>query len=227
MAKSTSKTSIGLYTLIGILLVLVVIFLVLYALNLSSYGSLKSNYNTLQSSYNSEKSNFSTLQANYNKLLTKYATLNASFLNLSKIYNATEYNLTHPYVKILADKQVVTIPPETYNYTAGSYEAPSYNFSFYAPYPGYLIVNYTVSPINNNLLNSTFAIYVTNEKPYYSNGVVTINSYVSPFERFDGSNGQTAILPIINGTNYILLTNYNNQTVTAEFSMKYVGFHTS
>ena len=102
------------------------------------------------------------------------------------------------------------------------------NFSFSAPYPGYLVVNYTVSPINNNLTNGTFFIYVSTQKPYYSGGVLATNEYIAPVDSYAGPNGQTAILPIVNGTNYMLLSNfYYNQTVTAEFSIKYFGFHTS
>ena len=178
-----------------------------------NYSVLQSNYNTLKSNYTTEKVNFSSLHAAYN--------------NLSEKYNITEYNLTHPYIKILADKQIVSIPAETYNYTTGSYEAPSYNFSFSAPYPGYLVVNYTVSPINNNPKNSTFSLQVSTEKPYYYGGVVNFDSYVDPYITYAGPNGQTFNLPVINGTNYVMLNNFNNQTVTIEFSMKYVGFHTS
>lgn len=122
----------------------------------------------------------------------------------------------------------MSIPPETYNYTTGFYVAPSYNFSFYATYPGYLMINYTVLPINNNLQNATFSVYVSTQRPYYFSVVLTINNYIAPVEKYSGPNGQTAILPVVNGTNYVLLTNFNyNQTVTAEFSIKYVGFHTS
>ena len=227
MAKSESKPKTGFYVVIGILLVLVAVFAVLYAQTLSSYAQTQGSYSSVKYNYSVLQSNYNTLKSNYTIEKVNFSSLQAAYNNLSEKYNITEYNLTHPYIKILANKQVVSIPPETYNYTTGFYEAPSYNFSFSAPYPGYLVVNYTVSPINNNLENSTFAIYITTEKPYYSGGVATVNSYILPYEKYSGSAGQTAILPIVNGTNYVLLNNYNNQTVTAEFSIKYVGFHTS
>ena len=228
MAKSVSKPKTGFYVVIGILLVLAAIFAALYAQTLSSYAQTQGSYSSVKYTYSVLQSNYNTLKSNYTTEKVNFSSLQATYNNLSEKYNITEYNLTHPYIKILANKQVVSIPPETYNYTTGFYEAPSYNFSFSAPYPGYLVVNYTVSPINNNLTNGTFFIYVSTQKPYYSGGVLATNEYIAPVDVYTGPNGQTAILPIVNGTNYVLLSNfYYNQTVTAEFSIKYFGFHTS
>lgn len=170
--------------------------------------------------YNNLRYNYSSLQNILNLTSIKLA-------NMSVKYNATRYNLTHPYVRTLYSNYVVSIAPETYNYSANTWVYGVYNFSFDAPYLGYLVINYSVDPSNITLKSSTFWFYVSKQKPYYLNGTLTLNSYVQPYSVYAGPDGSTEIIPITNGTNYVLMQNTENKTATVDFSVKYFGLHTS
>ena len=212
----------------------IIVMLVLFALAYIHVANLYSNLNSNYTLYKTQSQNqISTLQTQISILQTqlnsnKTLLLNMSkiLLNMSKKYNTTEYNLTHAYVKVLLNDQIETIPPETLNYTDNTWYAPSYSFSFNATYPGYLIINFSVTPNKNNLKNSTLDIYVTTKKPYIQGGVPIVNSYVAPFSQYAGPNGSVKV-PITNGTNYLEFTNFNNETVPIQLTITYVGFHTS
>jgi len=105
MAKSVSKPKTGFYVVIGILLVLVAVFAVLYAQTLSSYAQTQGSYSSVKYNYSVLQSNYNTLKYNYITEKVNFSSLQAAYNNLSKKYNITEYNLTHPYIKILANKQ--------------------------------------------------------------------------------------------------------------------------
>ena len=221
MAKSETKPNNAPHLMVIVILILAVAAMAyLYAQKAGAYTQETNAYGSINSNYTNLKGTVSTLQS-------QLASVRSQLASNNSLLSSLQYNLTHPYMMNLENKKVIGIGPATYNYTVQSWEPSSYNFSFNAPYPGYLIVNYSAAPINNNLENSTFVVYVSTEKPYYSTGVLNLNAYVEPYVRYSGPNSQTAMLPVINGTNYVVMTNYNNVTATVEFSIKYVGFHTS
>ncbi|MCL5105894.1 MAG: hypothetical protein M1331_00645 [Candidatus Marsarchaeota archaeon] len=251
MPTKTNKTKSNMelfYAIIAILFVVAALFAYGYMQITSSYSSIKANYATLQINYNTQgnqlntaNSNLANISKNYDKQGNQLNTANSNLANISKKYNAskssyttllskyniTEYNLTHPYTKALFTEQVISVPAETYNYSLSSYQAGVSNFSISVPYSGYIILNYTVAPVKQGINGSTFSIYISNEKPYYSQGELIFNSYIKPYTQFNGQPTTKLIIPVVNGTAYFLLYNFENQSATIDFSINYVGFHTS
>jgi hypothetical protein len=209
----------------GIIAVLAIVVVVLLYFNLET----SANYTSLNNAYLQATSEIGTLNTNSSHLIAQINSTQSNLDVLSAQYNKTDYNLTNPYTEILYNKDVVSIPAETYNYSLGTWNdsKANFNFSFNAPYPGYLVMNYSVSPENDNPVNATFWIYESNEKPYYQGGSIELNSYVTPYTDYAGPSGSTFVIPITNGTNHIIMYSYENQSTAVEFSVKYVGFRTS
>jgi hypothetical protein len=103
----------------------------------------------------------------YMKLNETYNVLQSNFSKQETQLNVTKYNLTHPYTKVLYYQHTINLPESnstyTYNSTGYNYYTDTasgytynytftwgrFNFSFYAPYTGYLIFNATSSIPNN------------------------------------------------------------------------------
>jgi hypothetical protein len=217
MSNKNSSNKTG-YALLVLAFVVALIALLYY--NSQINGSSANQLAAYSSHYNSLQNNYSALQGVLNMTSIKLA-------NLSVHYNATKYNLTHPYVNTLYSGYIFALNPEIYNYTYGSWIPGQYNFSFNAPYPGYIVLNYSVAPSNQSVLSSTFEIFVSREKPYYTNATLEFNSYTYPYTKYAGPSGSTTIIPVTNGTNYVEIFNYQNKTATVDLSVKYFGLHTS
>ena len=179
---------------------------------------------------------------------------------MSKKYNATEYNLTHPYTQVLYSSQTINLPRYNIsNYTLNSVSNIYYynvtwgrsNYTFNAPYHGYLIFNGT-STIQNNPSPSycEWEVYLSNKLGsrnvsatftgnntgyiykyayrYQGEDELFINLTSAPFTELCPVQSVTYLIPVSKGENYLLIDNDNStlgQTVT--FSAKYVGLHTS
>lgn len=193
------------------------------------------NYSQALSSANS---NYSTLQTQSQSIISA---LQNQVLNTTSSYINAEYNLTHPFIEMLYKNESVNIPPATgvtyYNTTYGkqltSYEPGEYDFSFNAPYYGYLLFNETNSGMNSTLKSAPFKMFIATVPPSDFPTVAgqkyhSFNTYLAPAIVLGPQSGKTYIIPVENGTNYVIFYNYNyNQSVTATFNMEYVGFRTS
>ena len=150
-------------------------------------------------------------------------------------------------VQVLYSKKTVRLQAPTYNpyynYVIGCYWTDgSYNFSFYAPYAGYLVFNETNTGIPANFTNSYFGAYISTQKPRYFKPQpynetsfcpgFTMLSTTEPWTAIGAYNNQTLIVPIKNGTNYILFYNGNANDqhgvnpfpINVTFSITYYGF---
>ncbi len=144
------------------------------------------------------------------------------------------------------NKTISLAPPRynpNYNYVTGCYWIDGYyNFSFDAPYSGYIVFNQTNSGIPTNYTTAYLDLVVSTEKPRYVaasayNGSYwcsgeTVQSNVAPYTVVAPYNNQTMIIPVVSGINYFFFDNGNaNQEygvnpfrVNVTFSMKYYGF---
>lgn len=232
MVKATASqpNAKGYFAVIIVVALIAVGFAYLYMQKSSAYTQETGLYNNLNSNYSTFKtqtqSQISTLQGSLTNVQNQLAENKTLLSNVSKKYNTTEYNLTHPYTQIILNNQVETIKPETLNTTDNTWYAPSYNMSFNATYPGYLIINFSAAPNNNNLKNSTLDIYVTQRKPYIQGGVPIVNDFLGYYSAYAGPNGSVKI-PVSPGTNYIDISNFYGQTVPVQLTITYVGYHTS
>lgn len=150
-------------------------------------------------------------------------------------------------VQILYHNKTIQLSAPTYNpnynRVTGCYWIDGYeNFSFYAPYSGYIIFNETNNGIPTNFTSPYFDAVFSTEKPRYVlaspyNGSYwcsgeTVQSNIAPYTVIAPFNNQTMIIPVRNGTNYFYLENGNaNQEfginpfpINVTFSMKYYGF---
>jgi hypothetical protein len=259
------------YVAIAVLFVIVIAFVYLYLQTTSLYNSVKSNYVALQTNYNTQEnqlnnanSNLVTNKSNYAVLLNKYnatlVTTKSNYAVLLNKYNATEYNLTHPYTKTLFDQKTINLPRlassnYSYNSTSNIYFYSEswgrFNYSFYAPYSGYLVFNGTSTIINipspstciwqvfvsNKVgwrnVSSTFvgnnSGFIYNYRYRYSgNDGLFINLTSTPWVELCPLQSVTYYIPVYKGENYLFIDNYNSsQGITVTFSAKYVGLHTS
>lgn len=150
--------------------------------------------------------------------------------------------------KILYYKKTVSLPAATYNpyynYVIGCYwTSGAYNFSFNAPYAGYIVFNETNTGMPNNFSVGYFSTYISRQRPLYFRPQPYNNtsfcpgwdflSQIDPWSLIYTYNNQTAIIPVKNGTNYVLFYNENaNQEhgvnpfpINVTFSMTYYGFN--
>jgi hypothetical protein len=223
MAKSERKEqrpTLCIITLITLILIAGT-FAYLYTQKLSAYSQLQ-----LQ------------LASNKTLLSATLAELNATkdkLVQISTKLNATEYNLTHPLIQTLYDKEIINVPPaEMYpspDNTTYTYVPGQYNFSINVPYPGYINITETNTGLTNNATNGHFSIYVSQQKPIvdrnYTQPYLWFSSFYSPRTQTSPANGVTVTIPVLNGTTYIIFYNYNYNTgITVTFSIKYVGFRT-
>lgn len=130
-----------------------------------------------------------------------------------------------------------------YNYVTGCYWIDGYyNFSIIVPYTGYIIFNETNNGIPTNFTEGYFSVAFSTEKPRYVNVSSYNESYwctgetfqtnIAPYTTLLPYNNQTMLIPVKNGTNYIVFYNGNaNQKhgvnpfpINVTFNMKYYGF---
>jgi hypothetical protein len=238
--------------------ILVIILLIYF------YTQASSNYKSILPKYSALVSN--NLELN-TELASQLPALQNSLSSLTAKYDQIEYNLTTPYTKLLYSSYSVDIPGRNVSQpnTTTTYAGPigtfnttnsityyTYNFSFYAQYPGYLLFNVTSSKVNTQT-NPTWAVLVSNSKiaqnntlkyynfesgGYYENAFSPIitgrgtykinfdqNAPVSIYAPTPPQAGETVKIPVNSGTVYVWIANFNNQSITATFSAKYVGFH--
>jgi hypothetical protein len=156
--------------------------------------------------------------------------------------------MNNTVIEILYANKTVTIPAMQHNYVGynlviGCYwMAGYYNLSFNAPYPGYIVFNETNSGIPTNFTNTYFVAYLSSEKPRYTPpqpyndtsfcpGEI-VQSNIAPWTQISPYDNQTMIVPIRNGTNYVIFENMNGYDkkginpfpINVTFSMKYYGF---
>ncbi len=238
--------------------IVTLIVLILYAgLSISSTQSI---YH-----YIGLESNYSSLTVTSSREL---ASLETAFSSLSVRYNTTEHNLTTRYTKLLYSNYGVniparsaTIPVTTANYTGpvGTFNTTylvkyyTYNFSFNAPYPGYILLNATSTGANTES-NTTWEIIVSNGRPL-ENGTLNYHDYQSgtyyqgsyspmvtkrgtykidmnmsqPYSIYAPLPSQSSgsvMVPVTNGTVRVWIINFANRSITSSFSAEYVGFHT-
>ena len=130
-----------------------------------------------------------------------------------------------------------------YNYVTGCYWIDGYyNFSISVPYTGYIVFNETNTGIPTNFTEGYFSAAFSTEKPRYVNVSSYNESYwctgetfqtnIAPYTMILPYNNQTMLIPVKNGTNYIVFYNGNaNQKhgvnpfpINVTFNMKYYGF---
>lgn len=237
--QNNAKMQIWAYGVIAILVVIV--FVLLFAnsqnksptpqtitVNLSGSNSSQ-NLAALQANYSAEVARFNNLQQNYTSLLGKYE---ATSSNQQKIIQV-----------LYSDKTVyITAPVHNYNYSYlnGCYWIDGYyNFSFNAPYAGYVIFNETNTGKPNNKTFGWFGMYISTQKPVYAiispynlTGCTGESMWYieTPVTGIAPAKNQTMIIPVTNGTNYVIFYNGNaylpwglDNPINVTFSMKYVG----
>ena len=180
------------------------------------------NYNMTSKNYNTTIMNLSILRAQFSNLTQSYDSLNEKYIH-------TESNLTTPYTEVLFNNELITVPASYYDSYTGLYFVGVYNYSFDAPYSGYLIINATPSILNNDNYDN-WVIYFSQEKPYFVNGTLSFDRYLATFATIAPAQGITYIVPVHSGMNYMLIYNVNytiDSTIGIFMNMKYVGFHTS
>jgi hypothetical protein len=212
------------------------------------------------------------LRANYSTLGVssgaQIASLRQEVALASLKYNESEYNLTNPYSKPIYTNYQVNIPKRgvinpvtrvnssgpiaTFN-TTYLQRYYTYNFSFNASYPGYLLLNATSTGANTQsnttweflvgnsriLQNGTLDDYEFGSGTYYqgaytptvtNRGTYSISMNVSqPYSVYaplPTQSSSSVRIPVDNGTVNVWIVNFANRSITVTFSAKYVGFHT-
>ncbi len=248
----TSKNNRGnsSFTFIGISVLLLLIIVALayfYMQEMGAYNGLNSNYTNQQNQISALKSQLAS-----NKTL----------------YTNAENNLTNPYTEILFTDYSVSLPE--YNETISNFtgsgvqnyygEYSTYtatdnftwgrlNYSFNAPYSGYLVFNST-STLMNTGKACAWIVYETGKQPQYRNSTTTqitlsnttyiykdhfagndglfANLTYAPWSELCPLQGVTYDIPVTKGENYLLIDNENEtQGLTVTFSLKYIGYHSS
>ena len=228
----TLKPNLSVFAAIIVALIILIVILVFFVLQISkahsqvqnAYNNLSSNYMALKTQSQSQQVQISTLQ---NQLVANKTLLSSITTHLSSMtnkYNITEYNLTHPYTRILYNDFTINLQAGTYNYyispSNSSYKPGEFNFSFTAKYPGYVIFNGTSS-------NPYWLLAITqNNYTLTRNNSFSENTWFLNYP-LNQSIAPTQELPILPGIVHVYIYNYNSTGDTVSFSLKYVGFHTS
>lgn len=236
--KAASKTPVLTY---GIIVMLLIVIAALFYSNSQS----KQAITYANSGSGSQNQSYASLQANYSMLVSKLNGLEQNYTALMVERNSSGNVATQEVVQSLySDKTVhIAAPTHNYNYSYlnGCYWISGYdNFSFYAPYAGYIIFNQTNTGKISNKTFNWFGISVSTQKaqydvisPYNLTGCTgeTFWSIIAPWVYAGPANNQTIIIPVTNGTNYVILYNNNayapwsfDSPINVTFSIKYVGF---
>lgn len=271
--KEVEERQYLLVVCLTISIIIMIILLTRYNLVDASYIKLLYNYSSLLSSYSSLNTTlhlqFAPLQSSFAAMLIKYNKTEQNLTALSKLYNKTEQNLTAPYTSTLYSNYAVNIPKRNFSQSntiisySGSLETVNitssttyytYNFSFNALYPGYLLFNGTSTGVNSQT-NSSWEVLVSNNKiipngtlqyynfqsrSYYQNiytpaaansGTYKVNfdqnSMRSIYSPTPSQASGTIQIPVGSGIVHVWIVNFNNQSATVTFSAKYFGLHTS
>jgi hypothetical protein len=215
--------------------------------------------------YNQNAATYSISIQNYSQLYSKFNMSQNQLNAMTFKYDAAYYNLTNPYTKVLYNDYGVNIPKKNVSAsnTNITHTGPTefinitnivtyytYNFSFNATYPGYIILNASSTALNTQT-NTTWEFVVSNyniipngtEKYYnfqsgsgvYSPTITNRGTYKVNFDQNSPravyapmpiqGEGQVNV-PVGPGTVHVWIVNFNNQSIAATFSAKYVGFHT-
>ena len=261
MPKASVKTSGASFYIVLALLILMVIIsaFMFYFLGqkTNQYTQLFGNYTTLHSSYSLISTALNTTKAElagkhiYLKIILQSTNLTTPLYRkpvfAQHTINLPRYNYTYTYSSTGYNSSTGLLSSFTYNYTV---TWGRFNYSFYVPYPGYLIFNGT-STLANHPSPSTclWVVYESNKLGYHNvsttksllnNAIYTyiyhypgldglfVNLTSSPFVELCPIQSVTYYIPINKGVNYLLIDNINStQGATVTFSAEYVGFHTS
>ena len=215
-------------------------------------------YSTIQKT--TLEQNLTIINSKYSAVLSNLTSTKNSYNSLSSKYNNLDYNLTHTYNKTIFNQKTINLPRYNSTYTVNAtlsgftyiYDITegALNYSFYVPYPGYLIFNATSTLSDSSSCN--WDVYFTLEKPYYVNqtqsstgSAIDYNLTTYIYNYFDGARmslnstryvwsyvcpdqNKNYVVPVSTGTNYILFYNNNSTNpVTITFNAKYVGYHTN
>ncbi|MCL4383708.1 MAG: hypothetical protein M1168_03240 [Candidatus Marsarchaeota archaeon] len=267
MAKTDNSKSKNIpYLPIIIILVLVVIGVgFLYIQKSSAYSQEIKSYSNLNSNYTSFKTQS---QNQLSSLQTQISTLQTQLTQNKTLYQNAENNLTNPYQQVLYDQKTINLPRFNYTYTyndsgynssTGLYSGFDYiynytwgrfNYTFNAPYAGYIIFNATSTIINNpNPSTCAWIVYESNKLGWRNVSVTTetlynttytytdhfagndrlfVNLTNAPFDELCPVQSVTYDIPVNKGINYLIIDNDNSsQGITITFSAKYIGYHTS
>lgn len=257
MAKKESKqVNITYLAIVGILILVAIGFAYLYTQKSGAYSQETALFNSLNSNYTARATQLRTQISTLQTQLTENETLVS---NITNRYTQAENNLTHPYTEILYNEQTINLPRYnesnyTYNSALGLYYYNvtwgRANYSFDAPYPGYLVLNGTSTVINNPSPSTcAWEVFVSNklgsrnvsqtytgnnngyiyEYAYRYHGAdeLFVNLTSSPWTELCPIQSTTYDIPVAKGENHLIIDNYNSSGITVTFSAKYVGFHTS
>ena len=231
--------------LIAIIVLLLIVVAVMYLgkqsgsnsqllLSQNNASSINQSFLNLKSNYSNAQSELTVLNENYSNLRSEYATLQAQLNSAGKTYNLSDE------VTQVFPRKIINLPPAVPNYYSnfvkGFGSIPGeYNFSINVPYAGYLVFNETHSGYANNFNGSWLSVYASTEKPYYVSAKAAeynnnesagfnFNSYVAPWTEFSPTDGNQIIVPVKNGTNYLLFDNWANFSTLVSVSITYYGF---
>ncbi len=252
MEKSNKNNTTVQVVLVAVIIILLIAVAVLY---LNSNNS--KNTQQLAPIQNTSAANktLSALKANYSNLLNNLTTLKSNYSSLKTQYtllqsqkNQTVNNSVQIVKQVLYSQKTLTLQPPSYNYNGYNYVTGCYwiggyyNFSFYAPYSGYIVFNETNTGIPANFSTVYFSAIFSGEKPWYDTVSSyntsswctgeTVTSNIAPWTQVTPYNNQTMIIPVKNGTNYVILYNDNANekhgvnpfAINVTFSMTYYGF---
>lgn len=229
---------------------ILVLFLIVIIIVVGSYSIL------LQLQNNNLKKLYTDINNTYQSLLLKYNNLTTAFSSQNNSLNAVDYNISNPYTKTLFNDHTFNLAK--YNFTFSFLNSTSqypvygynvtcgvFNYSFSAPYSGYLIFNASATIPNLPAINkpAAWAIYISKEPVAYENTSTSnqgtysyfykylsecrlnFNSSEIPFTVATPLNNQNYIIPIKNGMNYLLIKNFNASPETITMNIKYIGYH--
>ncbi len=252
MEKSNKNNTNIQVVLVAVIIVLLIAVAILYLNSNKSKNTQQlapaQNNSAVNKSLSALEANYSSLLDNLTTLKSNYSSLKAQYISLQSQKNQTTNNSAQILKQTLYLKKTLTLPPPSYNYNGYNYITGCYwidgydNFSFYAPYPGYIVFNETNTGIPTNFTESYFSAYISTEQPRYD--VVTtynesywctgetVQTNLAPVSIISPYNNQTMIIPVKNGTNYIIFYNGNADekhgvnpfAINVTFSMIYYGF---
>jgi hypothetical protein len=229
-----------LFSSIGIVILLLMLGVITLA---GQLGSKNYQYSSLQQGVKNINDSNYLLRENLSGLRNNYYGVEANFTNISDYYKALLYNVSNPYVETLAAGKSVYLAGYVYNssysyepnwayYKEGNfwyvYNYSTFNTSFNLPYSGYLVVNLT-STLQNSADGGPIDMYFTQERPYFniSNGtaVLQVNRYNASYATIAPAQNKNYVIPVLNGTTYMVIYNWNSSGASITYNMKYVGFY--
>ena len=222
----------------------VILLLVLCTITLAGQlGSKNYQYNSLQQGVKNMSQNISDLRNSNYLLRENLSNFRNNYTNISNHYKALFYNVSNPYVETLAADKNIYLAGYEYNssysyepnwayYKEGNfwyvYNYSAFNTSFNLPYPGYFVVNLT-STLQNSAEGGSIDVYFTQERPYFniSNGTATlqVNRYNATYATILPAQNKNYVIPVLNGTTYMVIHNWNSSGTAITYNIKYVGFY--